>query len=287
MGEAGDGGTSDGAGDGGASGKAGDGGAAGAGNASGMGGSAPGGSTAGGMGGSMAGRAAGGVGGDGTGPGCTPNPPPQNCNGTLPPSGGVFIDFSTYSVTTGAWGIAQAGDITGGTTKFSGWMVTPLTLSVNGNNLRVTGTLPPYTPDVANDAENYAGFLFWSAPCLNAGAYDGVGVTMGGTLNGAALKLQVQTHQDFPADPVNTRGACVFMDCATRWSECMSPYAMVIPPPTPSLLVLPWAAFTNGIPAAHVTPEGIVGLQFQFECQSTMTACAVDVTIGTISFVGF
>jgi hypothetical protein len=236
--------------------------------------------------GGMAGRAAGGMGGDGTGPGCTPNPPPQNCDGTLPPPGGVFIDFSTYSVATGAWGNAAAGDITGGTTKYSGWMVTPLTMSVNGSDLRVTGTLPSYTPDVADDAENYAGFLFWSAPCLNAGASDGVAFTIGGTLNGAALKLQVQTHQDYPADPANSRGACVFMDCATRWSECMSPYANVIPPPTPSLLVMPWPAFTNGAPAAGVTPEGIVGFQFQFECQAT-TACAIDVTLRTISFVRF
>jgi hypothetical protein len=238
------------------------------------------------MGGATSGHSGGGVGGSGTGPGCTPNPPPQVCNGTLPPADGVFIDFSTYNVTTGAWGVSQNGDITGGTTNYSGWMVTPLRLSVNGNDIRITGTLPPYTESVPNDAENYAGFLFWSAPCLNASLFDGVAFVIGGATNGAALKVQVQTHLDYPADPANQRGACVFTDCATRWSECMSPYAMVPVAPTPSSIVMGWTSFTNGVPVSAVSPDGLVGIQFQFECQA-MTACAIDVTLRTINFTEF
>jgi hypothetical protein len=47
-----------------------------------------------------------------------------------------------------------------------------------------------------------------------------------------------------------------------------------------------WDAFTNGSPNAGVNPTGatgLVGLQFQFECQSMDTECAIDLTLGDIS----
>ena len=49
----------------------------------------------------------------------------------------------------------------------------------------------------------------------------------------------------------------------------------------PALFSLPWGAFAQGKPTPNVTPEGLVGLEVQFQCTSGAT-CAIDVALGTM-----
>jgi hypothetical protein len=218
---------------------------------------------------------------------CTPNTPAQTCSGAAVnshmPADGLLINWATYNVSSGAWGDSAVGDLTGGTSKYTGKMVDPITVELAGSALHVTATIPPYTPDVADDPENYAGLVFWFGPCINASAYGGVTFDVGGTMGGAALRLQVQTSLNYPSEPQNSKGQCIFMDCTSKWSECKGPDTLVVVPEVGEPAMLPWANFTTGSPNDGVTPEGLVGLQFQLECQSQTAACAVDITLGNVS----
>lgn len=218
---------------------------------------------------------------------CMPNPPPQTCAGSTPnmhePPDGLLINWETYVASTGNWGNSAVGDLTGGTSKYNGRDVSPPTAELVGTDLHITATVPAYTPDVADDAENYSGLVFWFGPCINASAFGGVTFTVSGTMPGAALKLQVQTAENYPADPANTKGACIFDNCDERWSQCKGPDATVIIPAAGEPVTMTWDAFTNGSPNPAVNASGLVGLQFQFECQSMEAECAVDITLGDIS----
>ena len=203
-------------------------------------------------------------------------------NGHMP-ADGVLINWASYVASNGNWGNSNLGDLTGGTSKYTGRMVDPITVELVGSALHVTATIPPYTPDVADDAENYAGLVFWFGPCINAADYGGVAFNVGGTMGGAALRLQVQTSLNYPSEPQNSKGECIFMDCTSKWSECKGPDAVVMVPEASAPAELPWATFVGGSPNDGVTPEGLVGLQFQLECQSQDNACAVDITLGNVS----
>jgi hypothetical protein len=127
------------------------------------------------------------------------------------------------------------------------------------------------------------GLVFWFGPCVNASAFTGLTFSVGGNLGAAVLKAQIQTHLDYPVDVANTKGGCVFTDCDARFTECAGPTATLTVPATPEAVMLPWSSFTGGTPVAEVTPEGLVGLQFQIECQSD-AECPIDFTLGAISF---
>ena len=248
------------------------------------GGSATGGSSTGGASsGGSAGSATGGTGGAA----CTPNPPPQTCSGSPPnmhmPADGALINWETYVVSSGAWGNSTVGDLTGGTSKYNGVMVDPISVELVGSNLHITATIPPYTPDVAGDAENYAGLVFWFGPCINASEFGGLTFNVGGTMDGAALKLQVQSAENYPAEPANMKGQCIFESCDTKWSECKGADTTVVVPAAGEDVSLEWSAFATGMPNAGVNPTGLVGLQFQLECQSQEAACEVDITLGNVS----
>jgi hypothetical protein len=220
---------------------------------------------------------------------CTPNPEPQLCSGAVPnshmPPDGLLINWETYVPSSGNWGDSAVGDLTGGTSKYTGRDVSPITITHECNVIRLTATIPAYTPDVADDAENYAGAVFWFGPCINASSFGGLSFAVGGTMGGAALKLQVQTSENYPADPANTKGECVFTDCASRWSDCKGPDYIVPVPEAPEVATLPWDMFTAGSPNAAVNPDGLVGLQFQLECQSQDAACEVDITLGEVNLI--
>jgi hypothetical protein len=220
---------------------------------------------------------------------CTPNPPPQTCSGAVPnshmPPDGLLINWETYVASSGSWGNSAVGDLTGGTSKYNGVMVSPITVTPECDEIRITATIPQYTPDVADDAENYAGLVFWFGPCINASTFGGLSFTVGGSMGGAALKLQVQTSENYPADPANTKGECVFDNCDTRWSDCKGPDMIVPVPEAPGEVTLPWDSFTAGSPNASVNPEGLVGLQFQLECQSQDAECVVDITLGQVNLL--
>ena len=199
------------------------------------------------------------------------------------PADGVLINWETYVVGSGAWGNSAVGDLTGGTSKYNGVMVDPISVELVGSALHITATIPPYTPDIAGDPENYAGLVFWFGPCINASEFDGLTFNVGGTMNGAALKLQVQSAENYPAEPANMKGQCIFESCDTKWSECKGADTTVVVPAAGEDVSLEWSAFATGMPNAGVNPTGLVGLQFQLECQSQEAACEVDITLGNVS----
>jgi hypothetical protein len=200
----------------------------------------------------------------------------------MPPDG-LLINWETYRPSSGDWGDSAVGDLIGGTSKYTGIMVDPITITHECEVIRLTATIPPYTRNDTEGAENYAGAVFWFGPCIDASAFGGLSFTLGGTMGGAALNVQVQTSENYPADPANTKGECVFSDCATRWSDCKGPDTIVTVPEAPDLVTLTWDAFTAGSPHAALNPEGLVGLQFQLECQSQEGPCEVDITLGEVN----
>jgi hypothetical protein len=218
---------------------------------------------------------------------CMPNPTPQTCSGSTPnghmPPDGVLIKWDTYKVASGDWGNSTVGDLTGGTSKYNGREVMPINAAAECGELHLTATLPPYTPAVTDDAENYAGLVFWFGPCIDASDFGGLSFTVRGDMGGAALKLQVQTSENYPADPANSKGACVFANCDTRWTECKGPDTTITVSAAGESVSLDWSAFVGGSPNAEVDATGLVGLQFQLECQSQDEPCNVDITLGTIS----
>jgi hypothetical protein len=220
---------------------------------------------------------------------CPPNPTAQACAGAMPnshaPPDGLLIDWETYMSASGNWGQSSVGDLTGGTSKYNGRDVAPLTITHECNVIRITATLPAYTPNDPAAPENYAGAVFWFGPCIDASDFGGLSFTLGGSMGGAALKLQVQTSENYPADPANTKGECIYTTCADRWSECKGPDAIVDVPAAPEEVTLPWDSFGAGSPNTSVNPEGLVGLQFQLECQSQEAECVVDITLGAINLI--
>ena len=120
-------------------------------------------------------------------------------------------------------------------------------------------------------------------PCVNAEAFTGINFSVGGSLGGAVLKAQIQTHDDYPVDVANSKGGCTFRNCDNRFTECAGPTTTVAVPEAAAPVDLPWASFTGGTPIAEVTPDGLVGMQFQLECPQDV-ACAADFTLGTINF---
>src|SRR6186713_2238500 len=78
---------------------------------------------------------------------CMPNPTPQTCSGSTPnghmPPDGVLIRWDTYVVASGNWGNSTVGDLTGGTSKYNGRDVMPISVAVDCGELRLTATIPP------------------------------------------------------------------------------------------------------------------------------------------------
>jgi hypothetical protein len=212
---------------------------------------------------------------------CTPNPAAQACAGFVAPAWGsppgatpgLMINFASYAA-DGKWGNSTNGELTGGTSMYHGPSDVDLMRVAEAGALRITGTITP---------TGYAGIVFWFGPCVNAASFTGISFSVGGTAGGAVLKAQVQTHLDYPVDVANSKGGCSFTDCDAKFSECAGPTYQVVVPAVAEPVDLPWASFTGGMPTPEVTPEGLVGLQFQLECQSD-AACAVDLTLGNVSF---
>jgi hypothetical protein len=205
---------------------------------------------------------------------CDLSAPAISCAGTLAPDTGVVMDVTTYK-TDGKWG---TGTLTGGTSIYKD--------DANAAQVKITSTLVDGAVHLAGTipAMGYAGAVYWLSTCTDASAFGGVVVTVGGTSAGSVMKLQVQTNGNYPISPSDSKGACDFADCATKWSECAPPSTTI--PLTDAQVEneLPWSSFTGGLPNDAITPNDLVGLQFQLECQSDVD-CVVDVAISGINFL--
>jgi hypothetical protein len=234
--------------------------------------------------GAAGGSGAAGTGGDGGSAGsavaCLPNPAPLTCAGTKvsawgePPGTmpGTLIDFGSYTP-DGDWGSSMDGELTGGTSLYHGPNDTDLTVTAEAAGVRLTGSITP---------TGYVGIVFWFRPCIDASDFTGIEFSIGGTTGRAVMKAQIQTHADYPVDVESSKGGCSFEDCDTKFMECMGPTYQLVVPRTPEATSIPWSSFTAGRPTPRVTPEGLVGLQYQLECQSG-SDCAFDITLGNVN----
>jgi len=220
----------------------------------------------GGTGGSMAGMS--GTGGSGNTGGCTVGASPIAC-GMKAATSTTFIDFTTYT-SDKKWG--PSSGVNGGTSLYKGTGEN-LTVTPEGANLKVAGTIP---------SMSYAGIVFWVSACTDASTYTGVKLSLSGDSTVAA-SIQMQSSEDYPVDPSANKGECAFTSCDTMWSECMPPRTTLTVTADASDVSLPWANFTGGLPVDSFTPNQLVGVQYQFECQADAD-CAVNLTLGSVTF---
>lgn len=217
-----------------------------------------------------------------------PSGPPQECNGpnlaegvfgTPAPADGTLVDFATYTPRTatagGAWGDMGLGQITGGTSVYSGDAASALGIAVSNAELALSASM-----DAMGD---YAGLVLWFAPCVNASAFDGLSFPIRGELGGARMLVKAQASPNYPVDVGNTKGKCEYPREDMKFSTCQQPTA-TITELSENPLVLEWSEFIGGLPVATVDASQLLGFELQFQCQSA-TGCALDLAIGDVRFI--
>jgi len=183
----------------------------------------------------------------------------------------TFIDFTTYTADM-KWG--KSSGTNGGTSLYHGTDTSNLTVAADGATLNMTGTIPK---------GQYAGAVFWVSTCTDASMFNGVKVSLSGDATVSA-SLQMQSSEDYPIDTSAKKGECTFTTCDTMWSDCMPPRTTLTVSDSPSDVELPWANFTGGLPVDTFTPNQLVGVQLQLECQGDAD-CAVNLTLGSVAFL--
>lgn len=187
-----------------------------------------------------------------------------------------FLDFSTINAETLNWGTTTGDNagLTGGIALYHGEGDT-IAADVSGGNLVATVNMA---------VQGYTGITFWFGPCLDASTYTGISFSIGGTTPAELVsKVMVQTHATYPIDTTNKKGACAWETPEEQWSICSPPFTPFTIPADPTVIEVPFADLTGGIPVDTVDANELVGMQFQFECASE-TACELDVTIDDIKF---
>lgn len=196
-------------------------------------------------------------------------------------SDGLLLDFDTYDVMDGSWGDPGLGQLTGGTSGYScaddGATCPPSAIiarvRTGAGGLRIQAAVP---------AQGYTGMVLWFGPCVDASMFGGLAFDVSGELFGAELAVKLQTHENYPIDLVNAKGGCAYTSEASKWSECVPPaYPITATTAEPSQVSLLWSDFVSGTPHDSVAPEGIVGVELQFNCPSDVD-CAMDLRIGEL-----
>jgi pectate lyase-like protein len=208
-----------------------------------------------------------------------PSGPAQACARTPAPEGGLLIDFGTMDTTSGAWGVGASDSVSGGTSRYScaenGSCPAAAALNLSTNDagaLRLQATLP---------GGGYTGAVLWFGPCVDASAFEGLRLLTSGNLSGSTLLVKVQTAQNYPVDVASGRGGCQYLHEDTKNSECQPAQVRIEAlTSTPANIDLPWSRFSGGVPNAGVAPDGLLGLELQFQC-TAQASCAIDVALGT------
>lgn len=227
-----------------------------------------------------------GSGGAGAGVTAPPVPPPSLVDG-LPVcahypvrSDGLLLHFDSYDPLDGSWGDPAQAQLTGGTSAYScaddGSCPDSAVLArvrTGAGGLRVQAAVP---------SQGYTGMVLWFGPCVDASAFGGIELSVGGELSGAVLVFKLQTHINYPIDLVNVKGGCEYASEATQWEECVPPEVRIEAVEQELTPVrLAWGDFGSGIPNANVTPDGLVGVELQFVCQAEVD-CALDLRLGAL-----
>lgn len=170
------------------------------------------------------------------------------------------------------------------------WQVDDMSLSGGSFTYNGDGTTVTATHDAAEEnmhieatVANYAGFGLWFGPCTDASAYEGIQFTISGAVgDSGSLDFQVQTSRNYPISTNDMKGECE----GDFSSGCSFNTASAIEvTDTPETVQIPWADLTGGEPIATLDPTELLGIQWQFNCDSMAEEpCAVDVVIDDVSF---
>ena len=214
--------------------------------------------------------------GGATSTGGTTGPAALSCAAGYSPASPALTDFSAtasgWHATAGKWG--TAGNLTG-----------------SGFNYASTGSTISWKVDTA--AENFVLYGDVLAPggyggggmsfdqCVNTSTYTGVQFTLGGTVQGCTLKLQVQTYSQQATD---NGGGCA--------SNCYGfPNKTLTSATGPVTVKFAELAGTGQPATAADLAKEIIGLQWQFESPPPVgdggqpNCTGINLTIDDVSFV--
>jgi hypothetical protein len=204
-----------------------------------------------------------------------------SCTPGISPAAPLLTDFSKdgasgWHATAGKWGTAGATNLSGSIFSYGGAVPSSTLASAVdtvSQNLVLSGNV------VAGD---YSGGGLSFDSCVNTSVYTGVQFTLGGTVAGCDLYLQVQT---FEQQSVDNKGGC------PKGGSCYSF------PSSPKLatsgpVTVKFADLTGGKPAtpAEIVKE-MVGLQWQFQSPAPVgdggqSGCTgINLTISNVTFV--
>jgi hypothetical protein len=218
-----------------------------------------------------------------------PPPPgagdPVGC-ARLAPTSPVIVDFSVWNGEQGSWGDASAGQLAGGSFAFGDVASDSLvsaTVDTTATNpvLHLTGSVT-----------TSAGFALWFDQCVDASAYAGVSLQIGGSTavagatggEAAVLELQAQTNGNYPVDEMAGRGACAFVDVRNKWNECVNSRTTISVPAVPEVVEVTWPELVGGLPSDGAEPSELLGVEFKFVCGDGTTTCTIDVVVDDVSF---
>jgi hypothetical protein len=250
-------------------------------------------------GGAAGSGATGGSGGSGTAGGgsggmagmdpCAPCTPTTDCPSVMLPSDGIINNFDNLYVgetEPPENGIYGANDASGAlkemwwTGYFSGAYAypdagdtcapstTPLTRSLAGGQLHVTGTVG-----------TYSGFGTWMEQChIDMSAFSGISFRIGGDA-GPTGTVQLRVFEQANTAPIDCRpmrGTCADATCSP------ATFAVTVPA-TPAVVTVAWDDFTGGAPSATVNPAQIWQFQWDFDWAEGGTPFPVDVTLDDVT----
>jgi hypothetical protein len=158
-----------------------------------------------------------------------------------------------------------------------------ITVTYATNEVHITGTVGTYT-----------GYGMWfggignqAVPCANASKYQGLSFEV--VNNGATppnINVQVQVHDDSPADGTNKRGGCVYSSEDKKYTDCVYPNTAVALPSDGSAIEVPWSMFGGGKPVSDAQEgKALDGLQWDFWKEGA-TPYEIDIVIKNIKFYG-
>lgn len=169
-----------------------------------------------------------------------------------------------------------------------------ITSDVTGSNWHITGMVGDYSG---------LGFYFDSCNMVDASAFKGLSFTIGGTVMGSAVTLEIDTLNDtIAASWINTHtgtadptapGHCIPGPTAVNQyaqSDCTEPTKSITVPASPGPVSVLWSDFTTGKPEVTPTPSQILAIRFIFPNPAGVATPGVvtyplDITIDNIAFI--
>ena len=205
-----------------------------------------------------------------------------NEDGCAVVSSPLMTDFSDLTDGT-TWSSGDkkgwASDILGGTFHYQATDGVPLDVTITNGGANLAATIAP---------GDYTGFGFYFDTndflCWDASAYAGISFTAIGDIGNTEMQVQVQQTSNYPND--DAKGQCDYGGVEDdKWDLCTNAYYIVdgVVEDEPLEVKMPWTELTGGQPIVDVTPESLVGIQFQFNCGDE-GECPLNIVIDDLGF---